>query len=145
MPHLNNHDVTLTAVSRAPLDSIQAYRSRMGWRFPWASSNGSAFNFDYHVSFTPAQLAADTIPYNFTDIPASEGHDELHGLSAFYRDEAGAVFHTYSAYARGIEQMLGTMMALDRAPLGRNEHGTMHFVRRHDEYGDAPPKSGCHG
>lgn len=134
LPHLTHHDVTLTAVSRAPLPRIEAYKRRMGWHFPWVSSAGSDFNRDFHVSFTEEELAAGTIDYNFTDLPASQGASELPGLSAFYRDEAGEVFHTYSSYARGIEQAIGTLMLLDRAPKGRNEDGTMHFVRRHDEY-----------
>lgn len=145
LPHLNHHDVTLVAVSRAPLTKIQAYKRRMGWTFPWVSSHGGDFNRDFHVSFTPEELAGETINYNFTDLPSAQGHDELPGLSAFYRDADGQVFHTYSSYARGPEEMLGTLMILDRAPLGRNEDATMHFVRRHDEYDDAPPKPACCG
>ncbi|TWF57059.1 DUF899 domain-containing protein [Neorhizobium alkalisoli] len=148
LPHLNNHDVTWVAVSRAPLDKIEAYRKRMGWKFPWVSSNGSDFNFDYHVSFAPEDLSGETIRYNFTDIPRAQGHDELPGLSAFYKDADGQVFHTYSSYARGPEELIGTLMILDRAPLGRNEDQTMHFVKRHDEYAPKPAESGgsscCH-
>ncbi len=144
LPHLNHHDVTLVAASRAPLDKIEAYRRRMGWHFPWVSSAGSDFNFDFHVSFTEDQLAAETIDYNFTQIPASDGFDELPGLSAFYQDESGRIFHTYSSYARGPETLIGTLMILDRAPKGRNEDGTMDFVRRHDEYEGAPQASCCH-
>ena len=145
LPHLNHHDVSLVAVSRAPLDKIQAYQRRMGWRFPWVSSNGTDFNTDFHVSFSPEELAGETIDYNFTDLPAAQGHDELPGLSAFYRDAAGQVFHTYSTYARGAEEFLATLMILDRAPLGRNEEGDMDWVRRHDEYEDAPKPVGCCG
>lgn len=145
LPHLNHHDVTLVAVSRAPLPKIQAYKRRMGWTFPWVSAHDSDFNRDFHVSFTPEALAGETIDYNFTNLPAAQGHDELPGLSAFYRDADGQVFHTYSSYARGPEEMLGTLMILDRAPLGRNEDATMHFVRRHDEYEDAAPKPACCG
>lgn len=145
LPHLNHHDVTLVAVSHAPLAKIQAYKRRMGWRFPWVSAHDSDFNRDFHVSFTPEELASETVNYNFTDLPAAQGHDELPGLSAFYRDADGQVFHTYSTYARGPEEVIGTLMILDRAPLGRNEDATMHFVRRHDEYEDAPPKSACCG
>lgn len=141
--HLNHHDVTLTAVSRAPLAKIEAYKARMGWHFPWASAFGSDFNFDYHVSFSQEELAGDEITYNFTNLPSSEGHDELPGLSAFYRDEQGQVFHTYSSYARGPEELIGTLMILDRAPKGRNETGTMDFVRRHDEYEDKPGHACC--
>jgi predicted dithiol-disulfide oxidoreductase (DUF899 family) len=138
LPHLNHHDVTLTAVSRAPLPAIEAYKRRMGWRFPWVSSQGSSFNFDFHVSFTAAQLAGGTVDYNFTSIPVERAHDELPGLSAFAKGPAGEVFHTYSSYARGPETLIGTLMILDRAPKGRNEDATMNFVRRHDEYENAP-------
>lgn len=142
LPHLNHHDVTLIAVSRAPLDKIQAYKRRMGWRFPWASAFESDFNHDFHVSFTPEELAGETVNYGYVDMPPSQANDELPGLSAFARDEAGQVFHTYSTYARGAEELLGTMMILDRAPLGRNEEGDMDFIRRHDEY-ETAPKAGC--
>ncbi len=144
LPHLNHHDVTLVVVSRAPLDKIAAYKRRMGWRFPWVSSFGGDFNYDFHVSFSPEALAGKTVNYDYEDMPASQGNDELPGLSAFSRDAAGQVFHTYSTYARGSEELLGTMMILDRAPLGRNEDSTMDFVRRHDEYENAP-KSACCG
>jgi predicted dithiol-disulfide oxidoreductase (DUF899 family) len=143
LPHLEHHDVTLTAISRAPLAKIEAYRARMGWRFPWASSHGSDFNFDFGVSFTPDQLAADTVFYNFAEIDAARGHDELPGLSAFFKDERGAIFHTYSSYARGGEELIGTLMILDRAPKGRNEGTTMDFVRRHDEYEPASDPASC--
>lgn len=138
LPHLEHHDVTLTAVSRAPLGEIETYKRRMGWRFPWVSSFGNDFNFDYHVSFTKDALASGTIFYNFNEMDAAHGNDELPGLSAFVKDADGAVFHTYSSYARGPEELIGTLMILDRAPLGRNESRTMNFVRRHDEYEPAP-------
>ncbi|HEX4261997.1 MAG TPA: thioredoxin family protein [Acetobacteraceae bacterium] len=134
LPHLEHHDVSLVAVSRAPLAKIAAYKARMGWRFPWVSSAGSDFNFDFHVSFTPAQLAGEAVDYNFRATPVANANDELPGLSAFYRDEAGEVFHTYSSYARGPEELIGTLMILDRAPKGRNETTIMEWVRRHDEY-----------
>ena len=135
LPHLEHHDVTLTAVSRAPLAKIKAYKDRMGWRFDWVSSHGSDFNYDYHVSFTPEDLATGKVFYNFTEIGSpADAHDELPGLSAFAKDAAGNVFHTYSSYARGPEELIGTLMLLDRAPKGRNETTTMDFVRRHDEY-----------
>jgi predicted dithiol-disulfide oxidoreductase (DUF899 family) len=143
LPHLTHHDVTLTAVSRAPLPKIETYKKRMGWRFPWVSSNGSSFNYDFHVSFTPDQLAADGVDYNFTKIKPENANDELPGLSAFYKDEAGQVFHTYSTYGRGPEELIGTLMILDRAPKGRNEDRTMSFVKRHDEY-DGVPDHHCH-
>lgn len=144
LPHLNHHDVTLVAVSRAPLDRIEAYKRRMGWHFPWVSSAGSDFNYDFHASFTEDQLSAETIDYNFTQIPAQDGFDELPGLSAFYQDTSGRIFHTYSSYARGPEPLIGTLMILDRAPRGRNEEGTMDFVRRHDEYEGARKAACCH-
>lgn len=134
LPHLNNHDVTLVAVSRAPLAEIGKYKSRMGWKFPWVSSNGSDFNYDYHVSFTPEELESGGVFYNFEKTPSEKAHDELPGLSCFYRNEAGEIFHTYSAYARSIEQFISTYMILDRAPLGRNEEHGMSWMRRHDEY-----------
>mgnify|MGYP001413433788 CR=1 FL=1 len=143
LPHLEHHDVTLTAVSRAPLARIAAYKRRMGWRFPWVSSHGSDFNFDFGVSFSPEQLAAGAVDYNFTQTPAADAHDELPGLSAFARGADGAVYHSYSSYARGPEELIGTLMILDRAPKGRNEQGTMSFVRRHDEYEDAPKAAAC--
>jgi predicted dithiol-disulfide oxidoreductase (DUF899 family) len=144
LPHLTHHDVTLTAVSRAPLDAIAAYKKRMGWRFPWASSNSSDFNFDYGVSFTKEQLASGSVPYNYVDTPTADANDELPGLSAFIKDEDGTIYHTYSTYARGLEPLVGTLMILDRAPLGRNERTTMDFVKRHDEYEAADAKSCCH-
>jgi predicted dithiol-disulfide oxidoreductase (DUF899 family) len=143
LPHLEHHDVTLTAVSRAPLPEIEAYKRRMGWRFPWASSFRSDFNHDFHVSFSEAELGEAEVAYNFTKIPAGRAAPELPGLSAFIRDAAGEVFHTYSSYARGPEELIGTLMILDRAPLGRNEGTIMDFVRRHDEYEDAPQAKAC--
>lgn len=143
LPHLNNHDVTLIAVSRAPLDKIEAYRRRMEWNFPWVSSYGSDFNFDYHVSFTPEQLGSGSVFYNYRDTPREEAHDELPGLSSFYRGQTGAIFHTYSQYSRGGEETLGTLMMLDHAPLGRNETGTLSFVKRKDEYEVKPKASAC--
>jgi predicted dithiol-disulfide oxidoreductase (DUF899 family) len=139
LPHLEHHDVTLTAVSRAPLAEIAAYKARMGWRFPWVSSHGGDFNYDYHVSFTPEDMADGKVFYNFAEIDAAQAAPELPGLSAFYQDEAGDVFHTYSSYARGPEELIGTLMILDRAPKGRNETTIMDFVRRHDEYAAAEP------
>lgn len=143
LPHLNNHDVTMIAVSRAPLEKLTAYKKRMGWSFPWVSSFGSDFNFDYHVSFTKEELASGKVMYNYRETPTADAHDELPGLSAFARDEDGAVYHTYSDYARGGEEALGTLMILDRAPKGRNETGTLSFVKRKDEYADAPKAHSC--
>lgn len=143
LAHLNHHDVTLVMVSRAPLARIEAYRKRMGWAVPWVSSYGSAFNHDYHVSFGKDELAQGAVFYNFTRTPSEQAHDELPGFSSFIRDEAGEIFHTYSSYARGGEEMLGTLMLLDRAPKGRNESSTLSFVKRHDEYDDTPKAHAC--
>jgi predicted dithiol-disulfide oxidoreductase (DUF899 family) len=134
--HLENHDVSYVAVSRAPLDEIEAFRKRMGWRFRWLSSHGSDFNYDYHVSFRPEEADRGEVVYNYGPSPFLS--EDLSGLSCFYRDEDGAVFHTYSCYARGGEKGLGTYMLLDLTPLGRNETGPRHdlsdWVRHHDRY-----------
>jgi predicted dithiol-disulfide oxidoreductase (DUF899 family) len=134
--HLAHHDVTVVAVSRAPLADLQAYRRRMGWHFRWVSSNGSDFNYDYNVSFKPDEIATGKVYYNFEMVkPMGE---DLHGTSIFIKDEAGDVFHTYSSYARGDERGLGAYMFLDLTPNGRNENGPngnlTDWVRRHDEY-----------
>lgn len=143
LPHLNNHDVTYVAVSRAPLEKIEAYKKRMGWKFPWVSSFGSDFNFDYHVSFTAEELESGKVYYNFGPLPRDQAHDELPGMSVFFRDDAGNVYHTYSDYARGGEEVLSTLMILDRAPKGRNETGTLSFVKRHDEYEEQASGQSC--
>jgi predicted dithiol-disulfide oxidoreductase (DUF899 family) len=134
--HLRNHDVTLVVVARAPLPEIEAFKHRMGWGFPWVSSFGSDFNYDFHVSFTKEQLAAGKVFYNFElrDCPV----EELAGTSVFARDEKGAIFHTYSAFARGDEQLLGAYHYLELTPKGRNETGPAFdltdWVRHHDRY-----------
>ncbi|WP_306830787.1 DUF899 domain-containing protein [Neorhizobium huautlense] len=148
LPHLNNHDVTWVAVSRAPLSKIEAYRHRMDWNFPWVSSFGSDFNYDYDVSFSAEDQASGSVEYNYRKVPADQIADEEHGMSSFYRNAEGEIFHTYSTYARGGEEVCGTLMLLDRAPLGRNETSTMSFLKRHDEYdqkpGAAAASSCCH-
>jgi predicted dithiol-disulfide oxidoreductase (DUF899 family) len=101
LPHLNHHDVTWVAVSRAPMNDIASYKNRMGWKFPWVSSNGNDFNHDFHVSFSKEELAEGEVEYNFRKTPAANANDELPGLSAFYKDDKGEIFHTYSSYARG--------------------------------------------
>ena len=134
--HLEQRDVTLKAVSGAPLERLEAFRRRMGWRFPWVSSNGSSFGHDFGVSFTEEELARGQVTYNFELGPAMV--DELPGISAFFRDECGDVYHTYSAYARGCEGPLGVYAWLDLAPKGRDEDGlafSMAWVRHHDRYG----------
>ena len=142
LPHLEHHDVTLVAVSRAPLAEIQAYKTRMGWGFPWVSAFENDFNYDYHVSFTKDELATGQLFYNFTKLPVppNSTNTEMFGVSAFYKDESGEIFHTYSSYSRGVEEWIGALMILDRAPKGRNERKTMDFVRRHDEYDTTPAR-----
>jgi predicted dithiol-disulfide oxidoreductase (DUF899 family) len=135
--HLAHRDVTLMAISRAPWAEIAAFQKRMGWRFPWASSYGSDFNHDYHVSFTKDEMASGKVYYNYgeTEFPSEEGP----GASVFYKDQNGSVFHTYSAYARGLDILVGTYNFLDLTPKGRDEAGlkhTMAWVRHHDKYVD---------
>ena len=154
--HLANHDVMLMAVSRAPLAKLQAYKRRMGWTFPWASSSGSDFNFDFNVSFTEEQQRQGGIEYNYRREAGFEWHEgqegggededkfaamcgtnsptyqrERPGVSTFVHED-GVVYHTYSAYARGVDGLWGMYQWLDRAPKGRNETGV--WWRRHDEY-----------
>lgn len=136
--HLEHHDVTYVRVSRAPLDKILAYRKRMGWKARWVSSCGSDFNYDFHVSFTKEQLAQGEVDYNYGIV---EGFDELPGLSVFTKDETGQVFHTYSSYARGNEEVIGAFIYLDITPMGRNETEIMDWVRCHDEYEDQPQQT----
>jgi predicted dithiol-disulfide oxidoreductase (DUF899 family) len=161
--HLENHDVAFTAVSRAPLDKLQAYTRRMGWSFPWASSYGSDFNYDFGTSITEEQQRSGVVEYNYrsmdvtpmleagdspiADIAAALGTDaatytrELPGMSAFALED-GVVYHTYSAYTRGLDGLWGMYQWLDRAPRGRNESlfvgtGDLRagvWYRRHDEY-----------
>jgi predicted dithiol-disulfide oxidoreductase (DUF899 family) len=133
--HLNHRDVTFVAVSRAPLPKLEAYKKRMGWSFPWLSSNGSDFNFDYQVSFTPEQIAEGKAYYNCAT--QQNTMSELVGISVFYKDEHGDVFHTYSCYSRGVDMLNGAYHYLDLVPKGRDEDGlkyTMEWVRRHDQY-----------
>lgn len=130
--HLANHDVTMIAVSRAPLAEIERYRKRMGWQFKWVSSHGSDFNYDFRVSFTPEEVASGRIDYNFGEW--DETGEEWPGVSAFYKDDSGAVFRTYSTFGRGVEVMMATYAMLDLAPKGRNEAEGMEWVRRHDRY-----------
>jgi len=154
--HLANHDVTLMAISRAPIAAIQAYKKRMGWGFPWASSHDTDFNYDFYSSVTEEQQRSGTTEYNFTTrdvrpiLDVTEGGvaeqaarcgtdvatylREGPGVSAFALDD-GVVYHTYSAYARGIDGLWSMYQWLDRAPLGRNETGL--WFRRHDEYDQA--------
>src|SRR5215469_12880714 len=144
--HLAQRDVILMAVSRATLPQIEAFKKRMGWQFPWASSYGSDFNYDYHVSFTPEQMARGDGEYNYRNLgfPA----DEATGTSVFYKDTDGSVYHTYSGYARSGEGMLLPYHFLDIAPKGRDEErfgrDPMAWVRHRDRYENAPKQAvGC--
>lgn len=135
LPHLANRDVTLVAVSRAPLAEIDAFKRRMGWQFPWVSSYGTAFNRDFHVSFTKDEVASGKMHYNYAEqlFPSEEGP----GFSVFVTNAQGDIFHTYSTYGRGGESVLGTYHLLDLVPKGRNEDGLpfpMAWVRHHDRY-----------
>lgn len=148
MVHLAQRDVALVVVSRAPLAEIEAYKKRMGWKFKWVSSNGTDFNFDFHVSFRPEDKASGKVDYNYamTEFPS----EEAPGLSAFIKGERGEILHTYSSYARGLDILVGTYNFLDFAPKGRDEDAlpwSMAWVRRHDEYAPRPvqPRAGCCG
>lgn len=133
--HLAHRDLTLVAVSRAPYQKLAAYKNRMRWDFKWVSSDGSDFNFDFGVSFTSDELARKKAFFNY--VMQDPGVPEREGVSVFYRNKAGRVFHTYSAYARGIDLLNTDYNILDLVPKGRDEHGRGPFwVRRHDEYGD---------
>ena len=140
--HLINHDVSYVRVSRAPLADLLAYKRRMGWTAEWMSSYGSDFNYDYHVSFTKEELAKGEVYYNYR--MTRDGFDELPGLSVFARDAAGTVYHTYSSYARGNEEVIGVFIYLDVTPKGRNETEIMDWVKRHDEYETAAASPCCH-
>jgi len=138
LPHLRARDVTLLAVSRAPYPELAAFQRRMGWKFRWLSSGDSGFNTDFHVSFTREDMEAGRVNYNFQTFPPGLlPVEELPGVSVFVRNATGEVFHTYSAYARGCEPLLGTYQVLDLTPKGRDEEGLAHsmaWVRHHDRY-----------
>ena len=136
--HLAHRDTTFVAISRAPLAEIQRFRQRMGWQFKWVSSYGGEFNRDYGVSFTPEEVAKGKLYYNYGEWPFA--HEELPGISAFYKDDAGEIFHTYSTYGRGVEVMMGTYNLLDLTPKGRDEDPGkgMGWVRHHDRYEPQP-------
>jgi predicted dithiol-disulfide oxidoreductase (DUF899 family) len=137
--HLEHRDVTFVAVSRAPLAEIERFRRRMGWKFKWVSSNGNDFNYDFHVSFTPEEKSKNEVYYNF-GLQEYE-HDELPGISVFYKSRKGEIFHTYSAYRRGVEVMMGAYFMMDLTPRGRDEANLsygMEWVRHHDRYQPAP-------
>ena len=139
--HLAHRDVTLVAISRAPLAELERFRQRMGWKFKWVSSNGTDFNYDFGVSFKPEERAKGNgeVYYNYGMRPFPA--EEAPGISLFYKDDAGEIFHTYSTYGRGVEVMMGTYNLLDLAPKGRDEREVaykMEWVRHHDRYEPAP-------
>ncbi len=135
--HLHHRDITLVAVSRAQLDTLEAYKKRLGWGFKWVSSYGSDFNRDYHVSFTPEEMEKGEMFYNFStgEFPS----EEAAGISVFYKNQEGEVFHTYSCYARGLDMLNGAYHYMDLVPRGRDEDAlpyTMAWLRRNDQYDD---------
>lgn len=133
--HLAARDVALAAVSTAPLEKLLAYRHRMGWSFPWVSSGGTDFNSDFHVTFTPEEIANKDVIYNYK--PNAFAGEEAPGLSVFYKDDDGTIYHTYSTYSRGLDPYNTTYQLLDIVPKGRNEADLpypMDWLRRHDEY-----------
>ncbi|HYF18250.1 MAG TPA: thioredoxin family protein [Ramlibacter sp.] len=133
--HMAHRDTAFVAVSRAPLAQILRFRERMGWKFDWVSSHGSEFNYDFGVNFTPQELATGEVAYNYRKgyFPA----EEAPGISVFFRDDAGEVFHTYSTFGRGLEVMMGAYALIDLTPKGRDERDVfykMEWVRHHDRY-----------
>jgi predicted dithiol-disulfide oxidoreductase (DUF899 family) len=143
-PHLAQRDISFVAVSRAPLAEIDAFKKRMGWRFEWVSSGGSDFNYDYHVSFTPEQLATGKVFYNYATRKADG--DEKPGVSVFRKDEAGTIYHTYSSYERGLDMLVGTYHFIDLTSKGRDEAALpfpMAWVRHHDRYEEAKAATCC--
>ena len=133
--HLNHRDVSFVAISRAPLEKLEAFKKRMGWSFKWVSSGQNDFNYDYQASFTPQEVESGAAFYNYSKLDV--GVSDREGVSVFYRDPSGAVFHTYSSYARGIDMLNTAYHYLDLAPKGRDEDGlefTQSWVRYHDKY-----------
>ncbi|WP_338829798.1 thioredoxin family protein [Bradyrhizobium sp. 27S5] len=144
VPHLAARDTTMIAVSLAPLAKLEAFKKRMGWTFDWISSGDNDFNYDYGVSFTRQQIDAGNAQYNYGTTPLYG--PELPGISVFFRDETGAVFHTYSTFARGLDMMNAAYHYLDLTPLGRHEEGLpypMDWVRLRDQYQPAPVQASC--
>jgi predicted dithiol-disulfide oxidoreductase (DUF899 family) len=138
LPHLEHHDVSLVVVSLGPREAFEAYRERMGWHFKWVSSGGSDFSHDYHVSFTQKDIDEGRTMYNY-QVGEKTHPGEAPGVSVFFKDANGEVFHTYSAYARGGDLLIGTYNYLDLTPKGRNEEGELQgWVRRHNEYSANP-------
>lgn len=159
LPHLENHDVSYVVVARAPIEEIEVVRRRMGWKFLWVSSFNNEFNYDFNVSFRPQDVAAGRAQYNFRQAPEwTREVQDLSGRSVFYKNAAGEIYHTYSAYGRGGEQVLGIYGILDVMPKGRNETGPYHsladWARPRNTYGKGgtvegngryhAPAGGCH-
>ena len=140
--HLEHRDITFVAISRAPIEQIERFRKRMGWKFKWVSSNRNDFNYDYHVSFRPEERTKGEVYYNFgmTAFP----QEEAPGISLFHKNDDGEVFHTYSTFGRGVEVMMGAYFMMDLAPRGRDEKPGrgMEWVRHHDRYEPAPKAAG---
>jgi predicted dithiol-disulfide oxidoreductase (DUF899 family) len=144
IPHLAARDTTLVAISRAPLSKLDAFRKRMGWTFDWVSSGDGDFNYDYAVSFTPDQVKSGDKVYNFGS--SGFGIEDAPGISVFFRNQAGEIFHTYSCFARGLDMMNAAYHYLDLTPLGRHEKGLpypMDWVRLRDRYQHAPAAAAC--
>jgi predicted dithiol-disulfide oxidoreductase (DUF899 family) len=138
LPHVNARDISLVAVSRAPLVEIERFKERMGWSFPWISSHGTAFNADFGVTFTPEEFADGNKNYNYGSTPAMD--EEMPGLSVFARNAAGEIFHTYSTYSRGLDAVINAYNLIDLTPKGRDEdpERAMSWVKHHDRYEPAP-------
>jgi predicted dithiol-disulfide oxidoreductase (DUF899 family) len=144
IPHLAARDTTLVAISRAPLSKLDAFRKRMGWTFDWVSSGDGDFNYDYAVSFTPDEVKSGDKVYNFGS--SGFGIEDAPGISVFFRNQAGEIFHTYSCFARGLDMMNAAYHYLDLTPLGRHEKGLpypMDWVRLRDRYQHAPAAAAC--
>ncbi|MBT8766903.1 DUF899 domain-containing protein [Metapseudomonas boanensis] len=138
--HLKHHDVTLLVVSRAPWPEFQSFKRRMGWQFKWMSSHGSDFNYDFGVAVKADDIAAGTARYNYGT--SKDPGEDMPGLSVFYRNHAGEIFHTYSTYARGLDMLVGAYNYLDLLPKGRDEQEIMDWMRHHDRYEEAPEEKG---
>jgi predicted dithiol-disulfide oxidoreductase (DUF899 family) len=133
--HFEHADLAFAAISRAPIDQIEQVRKRMGWTFPWLSSSGTDFNYDFGVSFRKGDIDAGRATYNYGSQTIKNSED-MHGTSVFAKDDVGDVFHTYSTYSRGDEVLMGAFAWLDLTPKGRNENGVMSWLKLHDEYQD---------
>ena len=142
--HLKHRDVTLLAVSHAPLKKLKAYQERMGWNFTWVSSFRNDFNRDFHVSFTSEEMDTGKVNYNYQ--VSQQPSEELPGASVFIKDDTGTVYHTYSTYARGLDMLIGAYHFLDLVPKGRDEDALawpMQWIRHHDKYEDSPGQKDC--